>query len=108
METTLGSYWYEKNFETIKGDSTRSCIASDVVAMHYCVAGDVSHRYNVASNTASSRISLKPILPSIQIHAPGSGALVVALIVGIFHGAFGEASGLVASLPYFETILVPK
>jgi len=31
---------------------------------------------------------------------------VLALIVGVFHGAFGEASGLEASLPGFNTTLV--
>ena len=31
---------------------------------------------------------------------------VLALIVGVFHGAYGEASGLEASLPDFDTVLV--
>lgn len=30
----------------------------------------------------------------------------MTLVVGIFHAAYGEASGLVASLPYFQTLPV--
>jgi len=46
------------------------------------------------------------VVRSIQIHAPRSGALVVALIVGVFHGAFDEESGLATGLPDLQTILV--
>jgi len=45
------------------------------------------------------------LLPSIFTHRKWA-AFVVTSIVGIFHAACGEASGLVASLPYFQTLLV--
>ena len=82
------------------------CIASDGTVSGDCIASDVNSHCTVASNTAPSRLSPKIIVPSIHIHAPRSGAFVIALIVGVFHGAFDEESSLVAGLPDLQTILV--